>query len=180
MRKNIKTSSAKGFTLIELMISIALIAIIASLAAPSFTTMIATQRIKGLANEIMTDLSFAKMESVQKNKCVAVDFTATGYTIKILSPYPATHPCATATATTLTIIKTVSIESNNSITPSAGTNVEVIFDPVRTTATISEANANIAISNTNASTRSLKIMVSTMGRSEICSPGATITGFKPC
>jgi type IV fimbrial biogenesis protein FimT len=172
MKKKITTYSAKGFTLIELMISIALIAIIASLAAPSFTTMIATQRIKGLANEIMTDLSFAKMESVQKNQCVAVNFTASGYTITQLP---------TCSATSGAVIKTVGniSDSNNSLTPSSGTTyLGVKFEPVRTTAIIT--GTDVVISNTNASTRSLKIVVSTMGRSEICSPSATITGFKSC
>lgn len=166
MRRN------NGFTLIELLISIALIAIIASVAAPSFTTLIATQRIKGFANELITDLSFAKMESAQKNQCVAVNFSPTGYTITQLS---------TCTSTTGTTIKTVSniSDSNNTITPSSGsTYLRVMFEPVRTTANLT--GTDIVISNTNAITRSLKIAVSTMGRTEICSPSASITGFKPC
>ncbi len=172
MKHPIKNPNAKGFTLIELMISVALIAIIASLAAPSFTTMIATQRIKGLANEIMTDLSFAKMESVQKNQCIAVDFSTQGYTITQLTT------CAATTGTAIKTVNNIS-DSNNSFSPSSGsTYLGIKFEPVRTTATIT--GTDLVISNTNASTRSLKIVVSTMGRAEICSPNATITGFKPC
>ncbi|WP_348683645.1 GspH/FimT family pseudopilin [Acidovorax soli] len=172
MKRPIKNPNAKGFTLIELLISVAMIAIIASLAAPSFTTMIATQRIKGLANEIMTDLSFAKMESVQKNQCIAVDFSAQGYTITQLTT------CTTTTGATIKTVNNISA-SNNSFSPSSGTTyLGIKFEPVRTTATIT--GTDLVISNTNASTRSLKIVANTMGRAEICSPSATITGFKPC
>lgn len=171
--------SQRGITLIEAMIAISIIAIIASLAAPSFSTLMARQRIKGLGNEIMSDLFFSKMESAQSNQCIAVIFSATGYTIKKLSPY--IIPCATATASTITTIKTVSIDGNNTLNPSSGnTYLGVIFDPIRTEAISSDYNLAINISNNSASSSLLQISVSSLGRPKLCSPSGSIAGVKPC
>ena len=174
----------RGVTLIELMVSIAVIAIIASLAAPSFSSVFADRKIKGLGGEIMSDLYFAKMESAQSNSCIAVDFSATGYTIRKLAPYPAPPPCTIAAATTITTIKTVTISGNNTITPTSGTTyLSAIFDPVRTTATVAMVGlvgATVDISNSGASSKSLRISVSTLGRPQICSPNGTVSGFTAC
>lgn len=167
----------KGMTLIELLISISIIAIIVSLAAPSFSSLIVNQKIKGLGNEVTTDLYFSKMESAQSNQCITIEFSVTGYTIKKLAPY--INPCSTSTATTITTLKTVVIDGNNTIDPSSGsTYLAVMFDPVRTTATFTGVPINI--SNTSASSRLLQISVSTLGRPKICSPSGSITGFSPC
>lgn len=66
----------KGFTLIEAMIVIALVAILAALAAPSFGTMIANQRVTSSSQELLTLLQFARAEAVYKRTEITV--TATG------------------------------------------------------------------------------------------------------
>lgn len=66
----------KGFTLIEAMVVVALVAILATLALPSFTTLIANQRVTSAAQELLTLLQFARAESVYKRTESTV--TATG------------------------------------------------------------------------------------------------------
>lgn len=57
----------RGFTLIELMVTIAIMAILISLAAPSFTTMIANQRVKGAAADLHIALTKARGEALKLN-----------------------------------------------------------------------------------------------------------------
>ena len=62
----INSNPEKGFTLIELMVVVSLIAILASLAAPSFGTAIANQRVNSAAQELQSILLFARSEAVYK------------------------------------------------------------------------------------------------------------------
>ena len=63
---NSKRHPRQGFTLIELLVVIAMVAILASLAAPSFTTAIANQRVNSAAQELQSILLFARSEAVYK------------------------------------------------------------------------------------------------------------------
>ena len=53
-----------GFTLIELMVTIAVLAIIVSIAAPSISTQLANQRVKSTTATLVNALKEAKVESV--------------------------------------------------------------------------------------------------------------------
>ena len=65
-------AGAAAFTLVELMIVVALVAIIAALAAPSFRDMILVQRLRGINAQLATDLAFARSEAVSRGVFVGV------------------------------------------------------------------------------------------------------------
>jgi len=54
---------SKGFTIIELMIAITILAVTMMFAAPSFTTMISNNRISAAANDFIGALQLAKAEA---------------------------------------------------------------------------------------------------------------------
>lgn len=56
-----------GFTIIELMITIAVIAVLAAIATPSFTDLIERNRITGAAEAIKSELQFARSEAVKQS-----------------------------------------------------------------------------------------------------------------
>lgn len=57
-----------GFTLIELMVALAILAIIAGLAAPSFTQMIQRNRVAVAANDLLAALQLARTEAIRQRK----------------------------------------------------------------------------------------------------------------
>ncbi len=68
------TQKKTGFTLIEMMIVIAVIAILASIAAPNLQSYMAQRRLNGAARQVMTDLMAARSNAVSLNQKVKVFF----------------------------------------------------------------------------------------------------------
>ena len=62
----------RGFTLVELMVVVAIAAILALMAAPSFTETINRTRRKTYANQLYEDLAFARSEAIKRGVPVTV------------------------------------------------------------------------------------------------------------
>lgn len=79
-----------GLTLIELMIVVALIAVVIALVAPSFRQTMDRQRVSNTNAQLITDLQFARSEAAARNALVRVTFASnasmTCYTIYTYNP----------------------------------------------------------------------------------------------
>jgi len=60
----------RGFSLVELLVGIAIFSILAALAAPSFSTWILNAKIRTTAESIQTGLQIARTEAVKRNTTV--------------------------------------------------------------------------------------------------------------
>ena len=69
---------ARGLTLVELMITIAVASILLSLAVPSFTTSIRNNRMVTDINELHASLSFARSEAVKRDRNVTMCRSSNG------------------------------------------------------------------------------------------------------
>jgi type IV fimbrial biogenesis protein FimT len=80
---------ARGFTMFELMVVVMVMAIITALAAPSFRSFIASQRIKSASFNLTSALLLARNEALKRNGNVQVVRTGTswnnGWQIKLVS-----------------------------------------------------------------------------------------------
>lgn len=77
-RSGTRRSRRRGFTAIELMVTVAVVAIFAALAAPSFRQLIATQRIKSVASALNESLWVARSEALKRNDNVSFVFANSG------------------------------------------------------------------------------------------------------
>ena len=62
----------KGFTLIEVLMTVAIAAILASVAGPPFVRLLADQRAKAAATDLFTALSVTRSEAIKQNQNVSL------------------------------------------------------------------------------------------------------------
>ena len=167
----------RGFTLIELMVVVALISVILVLAIPSFTGMLARKRLEGVALELGTDLQYARSEAVQQNAQVQVIVRSNCYAIYVVGSTPASD-CVTL-GTGARQLKLVQITTGPTLAfaPAIVGNLFLEFEPVRgmaadATGTSMAGNVLVASSGWQ-----LQVWVTRYGRVKTCSPNTTVTGF---
>lgn len=95
-----RANHQRGVTLIELMVTISIIGIILALVAPSFKQVIEAERLRGVHNQIVTDLQFARSEALLRRIPVHVAVRAqtgsTGACYVIFADSNRNYPWSTA------------------------------------------------------------------------------------
>ena len=71
-RAPIPPGGMRGFTLIELMVTLTVLAIVLSLAAPSFASLLASNRMATQTNELIGALNLARSEAVRRSQPVTL------------------------------------------------------------------------------------------------------------
>ncbi len=70
----------RGFTLIELMVTIVIVAILLGIAVPEFSTFMKNNRIATAASELLADLALARSEAGKRGQNVTVCISSDGAT----------------------------------------------------------------------------------------------------
>ena len=68
----------RGFTLIELMVTIAVVAILTTVAVPGFRDLIRNNRVTTQTNEVVSALNFARTEAIKRGRSVTVRLQPVG------------------------------------------------------------------------------------------------------
>ena len=74
---NVRTNQ-RGFTLMELLLAVAILAIVTTAALPAFTTFIQNNRLTGQTNELVTAFQFARSEALKRADPVTVCSSSDG------------------------------------------------------------------------------------------------------
>lgn len=72
-------SSCRGFTLVEMMVTVVIIVVATAVAAPMMAGFTATMRARNAAFEMMADLTLARSEALKRNTAVTVTAKAGGW-----------------------------------------------------------------------------------------------------
>jgi prepilin-type N-terminal cleavage/methylation domain-containing protein len=181
-------ANSHGFTLLELMITVTVSAILLSLALPGFTTFMDRYRLEGAVQELYSDLQFARSESVKRNQSVQISFTtgaSWSYTLASLGGV------CTNTALSTTALKTTNFNAfaGTQITTVSlgGGSTTLVFQPVSSTVQNACANGSplpagskIVFQSTQG--RQACVHINLIGRTKLCSPAGTtyLLGFPQC
>jgi type IV fimbrial biogenesis protein FimT len=68
---------AQGFTILELMVVVSIVAVLAALAAPSFKDFVLGQRVKNASFDLASNLLLARSEAIKRNTNVTLAPTDT-------------------------------------------------------------------------------------------------------
>lgn len=79
-REQVPSNPSNGFTLIELMIVLAVIAVALSIALPGFSTLTLTTRLKSYANDMVGSMYLARGEAIKRNTPTTLCVSADGIT----------------------------------------------------------------------------------------------------
>ena len=63
---------SKGFTLIELMLTLAVVAILLTMAVPSYRTFVQGNRVASQANTLLTALAYTRSEAVKRATVISI------------------------------------------------------------------------------------------------------------
>lgn len=87
-----RTGNADGFSLVEIMIVIGVLGILMAIALPNFAQWIASERVRGAANDLYAGLMMARSEAMKRNVQVDVSRTSgsltdwsAGWSVKLAS-----------------------------------------------------------------------------------------------
>jgi len=173
---------ARGFTLVELLVVMAVAAVLLMLAVPSFGTQIARNRVEGAATALATDLQYARSESVARNAQVGVIRGTGCYAVYVVGTTAATD--CTSLGTGATEIKRVTLDSVTVAWNAGAANAAafVEFDPVRgmaSSATGADRSGSFTLGSSVGAWQ-LLVDVSPFGRVKTCSPSGSFKGYSQC
>lgn len=169
----------KGFTLVELMVTISIAGILLAIAAPSFNHFFDKYRVKRAADTFSSFLINAKSEAIKRNKSVSTVITGSGGTWCAGMTENATCDCSPSSSSACQIdgvdrvISSTSFKGVKLNGPSSPHEFE--FKTQRGTVT-----GNNSVQLESADGLKLNVVVSLVGRIRLCSPGGSIGGYPVC
>jgi type IV fimbrial biogenesis protein FimT len=198
----------QGFTIIELVIVVVIVAIGVALAVPSYQNVIQKRRVTSAAEQIAAFISLAQSEAIKRNEVVVVsvkresdgDVWCVGAMIKTVvdhcdceSNSPNDGDYCDFEVDGVGAPKLISeagfqsfIMSDSAVAGTPNNDFNFNFDPIRGTKVDDSGNFDSDIhsitlisSNTN---YSLRVGMSVTGRVRVCNPDSTkkVPGFKDC
>ena len=187
-----------GFTLIELMVVVAVAGVLVLMVAPSFRDMIVINRLRGVNAQLVTDLQFARSEAARRGRAarfnLGTDGSQTCYVIyaAVANSTPrcdctlgAGAACASPDATE---IRTVSVQRSSDVTLVWPNNVDTAFGFDHVTGGLitvptdlpSEPLASVQIDARVDDDRRLRNRIVQTGRVSVCAPNPQRMQVEAC
>ncbi len=169
-----------GFTLLELLIAIVVLAVVAATAIPSLAAFLDARRLDGAATQLAADIQLARREAAARNRTVRVSLRNAGAATCWIVHTGAAADCrcgadgrAVCDAGALAIASTTLGDADRLRVE--GNVASMLFDPLHGTTTPAGTLRVL-----DSRSRSVQHVVNVAGRVRSCSPGGTLSGWPAC
>ena len=199
----LKAQIARGITLIELMVGLAIFAFLLMLGAPSFASWIQNGQIRTATEAIQNGLQIARAEAVRRNMPVRFQLTdsltnacalSTSGSNWVVSLDSAVGACAAAPSADLAVptaprviqVRAASEGSTNAVIAADASSI--VFNGLGRVTPVPAGNINIDITNPIGGTcaavsgpmRCMRVVVSAAGQVRLCDPRFASTDSQGC
>lgn len=193
-----------GLTLLELLVTIAVLAIVLSIGVPAMTSFFDSKRLIGAAEQVYSHLQQARLESIARSAPIYAKFSANGgaswvYGISHRDGCDLTQVAPTGTDACVIVVD----DGDGGVDPGDGSvdtddlvlmrfdetghdrvtmataafasgDDQIRFDPVRGTATAGEVHL------LSGDGRQLQVRVGPLGQTRICTPDGSVPEYRDC
>lgn len=174
------TACSKGLTLIELLVSISVTAIVLAVGVPTFKTWVQNMYIRTTTEYVQIGLQLARMEAVQRNTSTRFTLAGTSTTAwtvdvdggAVIQSRPIGENSATVTNLTLTPTNAVQVTFNR---------LGRVIANSDSSATLSQIELDVPTTLlASAYSRELRVVISSGGQIRMCNPALLSTHPQGC
>lgn len=175
MSKPFRIRAARGFTLIEAMVTLAVLGILATVATPYLGAWIDKQRVVGASQTIIDEIQTARSEAIKQSTSIALTISpAAPWFVGVSSNSTACTNDSSSTAC-LRVTSAANCKGCTMAVPSDASTIVYTFRG--TTNPVSGATITLQ----SGLGKQLQITVSALGLVTTCSPSsAALSGYTPC
>lgn len=165
----------KGFTTVELFITLLVLSILVALAADSMKDFVANQKIRATAIEMMSGLKYAQTEAIKRNGYVRFEPNGNGW--KVIYTDTANVDKTIQEKVTEASNKTTSVVSSS---PSIKFTGDGFLSPSGAVEEIQFNNNNAACESTGGTAKCLKLQIGSGGKLKLCDTAAGAGDVRSC
>lgn len=176
----LKLTTQAGFTLVELMISIALLGIVLMLAMPAYREFVQNNYIRVAAESIQSGLQLARAEAVTRN-------TQVQFVLGVNSAW--SIGCVAASANCPAVIQSRSVGEGSSssvvVAPTPADATAVVFDNLGATVPAADALTQVDVDIDPSvlsaeDSRELRVTIGLGGNARMCDPNLDASDARAC
>jgi type IV fimbrial biogenesis protein FimT len=176
--RRISAPRAAGFTVVELMVTLAVVAILAAMAVPTMRSVIENSHIRATGQSLQNGLAMARAEAVRLNTQVEFVLTGAGWNIQRISD-----------GSLLQQASGKEMAAGTSVTTTPSDSDRVTYDAFGRTVAVNPSDASAALTqidivSTNPTGltgyKPLRIQLTNGGLARLCDPAVASTEPKAC